>query len=1126
MLTLQMGLNRDTRRGHLMAKIAKARMEGFRRVYVLVSEQSTFIMDREVCRILGNTQRGCRVEVLGFERLMQHIYEECGEATEHLDEGGRLLAMALASEKAGKSKELTVYRHMTGRPEFLSSLLSTYTTFRLHGITPGKLEMAADEVETPVLKNKLHDLAKLFNAYNEICEKSKLDPADRMERVTHIMAEKQWASGTAWFIDGFTDFPKQQMSLVQTIICQADYVMVSLAAAGLHDTMPSHKISIGTGEKLNQFAWDNDIPCEVIRTTDKSSEHKALAYIQTHMCDDAPAAEAHISDASNVVKLFCDPSPYHECQHIAGTILRAIRKGYRYRDISIVLCDFKRYAPILETVCHRYGIPAYFASQKDEISKKPIMLSVFSALDSATHGMQKEDVLQYLKSGLSTLSPDEVDILENYVRTWNIHGRGWEPEGGWTMHPGGYGLEFSSDDTAALAAINEFRARAIDPLLALRDDLSTGKTVSEHVTALYAFLEKNGFTEHLQSVVNELLATDQEQMAMEYAQVSEVLNNALEQMYAVIGGVEKRSADFTKLFRLLCSAYKIATIPVSVDQVEVACIEDARYACNKLRYIVGAEEGVFPAYIQGGGLLLESNEIDAIKQLNMDMDLPGSVEDLALRGLTDIDTVVSGAKRMLVLSYSSEPTAPTTPSHLLLRVQQMFPGVEPVRGAGEDNIYEADLLSSEMAGRLLGRLQNRPGYENIVWDMSCIDNHIMQETAFRVMTKNDWALNGLSKESIKGLYGERINLTATRVDTYSSCRYHYFLRYGLGIREPASGQFNSPVFGRFAHQVLEGAIREIETERGGFQSVTTTELEDITRKHIDRYTAEKMKGLDSQPERYIYLYKRNCREVLNVMRNICEEFQASDFHCSAFELKMGGEHADLPAITIPGTEMTGIYTGVADRVDTAVVNNKPYFRVVDYKTGKAKVFDMSDILCGLSMQLLMYQASLRKDGYAVGAESAGILYVPAKTAIVATPTKVDAKKVESERQKMLQRRGILLDEKEVLNAMEHPEEGETKFLPVKFASDGKVTGDVCSAEQLSMLDDFTAITMSGVVDDIASGAVKANPISRRPDQTACTWCPMKAACHKDSCGIKFRYRAKVKHEEFWATIEDKVKAAK
>ena len=68
------------------------------------------------------------------------------------------------------------------------------------------------------------------------------------------------------------------------------------------------------------------------------------------------------------------------------------------------------------------------------------MLAIFSALNCATRGMQKEDTLNYIKSGLSGLDSREVDLLEEYIRTWNIHGKGWITDtDGWALHPRGYG---------------------------------------------------------------------------------------------------------------------------------------------------------------------------------------------------------------------------------------------------------------------------------------------------------------------------------------------------------------------------------------------------------------------------------------------------------------------------------------------------------------------------------------------------------------------------------------------------------------------------------------------------------------------------------------------------------------
>ena len=48
-----------------------------------------------------------------------------------------------------------------------------------------------------------------------------------------------------------------------------------------------------------------------------------------------------------------------------------------------------------------------------------------------------------LKTGLGGISPDECDILENYVIVWDIRGGMWLREGDWTASPDGYGREMT-----------------------------------------------------------------------------------------------------------------------------------------------------------------------------------------------------------------------------------------------------------------------------------------------------------------------------------------------------------------------------------------------------------------------------------------------------------------------------------------------------------------------------------------------------------------------------------------------------------------------------------------------------------------------------------------------------------
>lgn len=1123
MLTLQIGLNSEKRYTRLMNEIKNDVEQYDDRLYLLVPDQSTFTHTKKACEALGNDLVNQRLNIVGFDKLFELIYKDEGHKSRYLDAGGRLLAIAMAADNCAKNGELKVYKGLSARPEFLTKLLDTYDLFAMHGVTNDKLE-AMELAASKTLQDKVHDMSCLFREYSVICSEAagKVDPTEEFIRIQGILAHSSWAYGTRWYITGFSDFPFDQKEILRVLMAKSNNMLVDLAIGALDDSKPGRELTAKTANMLISMAQDLEIESEVLRLPNKSSEHPALGYLQETLCDATPAEPAGIPNAHKVIKLFRDPSPYQECQHIAGTIMRAIRNGYRYQDISVVLPDYDRYAPILASVFRRYDIPVHLASRKNEMGKQPVMLAVFGALDCATHGMQRTDVIQYLKSGLSALTVAEADELENYAMTWNIHGRGWEPaEGEWTMSPSGYGSELSDEEKEHLKTLNELRVKGVAPLLKLRDELFAHDTVGEKVEALYNFLDETGFNDKLQAVVDELMAGDDEQKASEFAQVAGVLADAMEQMHDVIGDRPRRPADFAKLFRLLCSAYKIATIPVSIDQVEVFDLLDARYSTTKLRYIAGCEEGVFPSYLNENGLL---DPEEVVKLQKAGLDIPGSSKDITMRSLTDINTVIAGATKMLVLSYASDPAAPTTPSHLYTRVELMFPAIEPVRGCGENGIYDADLLLPEMTGRLLGRIYLRPAYYNIADDIASMPNNVVQESAFRVMDKAAWEPGDLTKVTVRDLYGDTVRLSASRSDIYSSCRYRYFLQYGIGIREQVKGKVNSPVFGRFVHYVLEQSVKEVEHDYGGFQTIPLDTVTDIVSKHIKEYTETKLKGIESQPERYIYLYKRNCREVMGIMRDVYEEMQRSDFHTTATEFRIGGEDQDVPPIHISGTKAHGLYTGVVDRVDECVVNGENVLRIKDYKTGKTKTIDYTDILNGMTLQVLMYMSALTSKGVdpaRAGSVPGACEYQPAKLPIVVSSTRMPEEKVMAEREKMLKRRGIYVDDVDIVNAMEHPDSaGKYAHLPIRSSASGKLTGDVCSSEDFNALLTYTSRMMEKIVDGISSGDIAPNPISRGPRNTSCTYCPMKGACHRDICGTKFKYQRQIKADEFWNTVRN------
>ena len=134
---------------------------------------------------------------------------------------------------------------------------------------------------------------------------------------------------------------------------------------------------------------------------------------------------------------------------------------------------------------------------------------------------------------------------------------------------------------------------------------------------------------------------------------------------------------------------------------------------------------------------------------------------------------------------------------------------------------------------------------------------------------------------------------------------------------------------------------------------------------------------------------------------------------------------------------------------------------------------------------------------------------------------------EQERRKALDkelaRRGLILDEPDVLSAMEHAGPEGIRFLPVKVsAKTGAISGDaLVSAERLGRLERHIGGILREIAQEIAAGNIAADPFWRGPEHNACQWCDYAAACHFEEGrgGDHARYLPTVKGEDFWRSLD-------
>ena len=106
--------------------------------------------------------------------------------------------------------------------------------------------------------------------------------------------------------------------------------------------------------------------------------------------------------------------------------------------------------------------------------------------------------------------------------------------------------------------------------------------------------------------------------------------------------------------------------------------------------------------------------------------------------------------------------------------------------------------------------------------------------------------------------------------------------------------------------------------------------------------------------------------------------------------------------------------------------------------------------------MLLYLFTLEERGeslYGMPVEGAGVLYLPARDAVVRGSRTMSEQAWRKALDRELVRSGLVLDDSAVLEAMEHVSEEGYRFLPLKVSkSTGAITGDaLASAERLGRL---------------------------------------------------------------------------
>lgn len=1070
-------------RDHCLHLIRESVKAGQERHILLVPEQFSHDYEGRLCRALGDTASR-HGEVLSFSRLANRVFSRYGGlAVPTLDGGGRLLAMAAAVQQL--RPRLKSYAAAGGKPEFLTSLITAVDEFKSCRITAPMLRAAAGEAEG-LLAQKAEELALLLEGYNAICDGFGQDPRDRMTKLLELLELGDFGESHRFYIDGFSDFTAQETEIIRYLMEVSPQVTVCLTADRIGTDTPGMELAGETAGILLRHAARTGTAYQILTPPCAGltlPETLAPALLSGTLAPNGEyrrGATAHrLSDVQA------------ECAFVAAKIRELGQRGVRYRDMGIVMSDPIRYTPVLRRLMRRYNIPAYFAGT-EEILHKSVVHTILTALEAVTGPQEQGDMLRYLKSILSPLTPSQCDRLENYAVAWGIRGTAWEKP--FTKHPEGLGQSWTQEDTLVLEELNRLRSLGCGPLGRLRKNLTEGQTVAHQLEGIYTFLQETGVQEQLEKLTRDFYQAGDSRSAQEQEQLWDILMGAMEQMHALLGSFSLEPEVLVRLMKLLLTQYHVGTIPQALDCVIAGGIAPMRRHEVSHLFLLGAQEGYLPAGAEGGMVLTESERESLVR---LGLPLQANLYRQLEQELGSIYAALQAPRDGLHLTMGAGQCAPAYRRLCTLLEKDPEEITEP---SPEDTV--GDLWDGAAAWL---QLQKAPP-------------SFLKEAGAYLGSRLFFDPGRLTRDTVEALYGKELRLSASQVDKAASCRFAYFMRYGLGLRERKEITLDPAEFGTFVHDVLEHTAREI-TERGGFSQVSLEETEAVAEKYAQRYYESRFRDLEDVSPRQGYLFRRNMAELRMVVSELWRELSQSDFQPEGFEVAFGPQ-GDMPPVTIPNAPMPAYLRGFVDRLDIYKKDGKTYVRVVDYKTGR-KSFDYCDVLCGLGLQMLIYLFALEEGGETLlgcTPEAAGVLYFPARCPLEPTDGPEEDETVARQREKALRRQGLLLRDEDILTAMDGSE--AYRLLPVKVSKDGALSGDLATKEQFAMLKAYVMATMEKLVAQIHEGELSPNPYFRG-DHDACRYCEYAPCCHLDLWGQERIYQ-KVGPEEFWQTVEKEV----
>ena len=1090
----------------------RAAEEPGRNFLIIVPDQFTMQTQKDL--VMRSDRDGIlNIDVLSFGRLSHRILEEVGtKEMPVLDDTGK--SLVLQKVAADLKEQLPAMGSLLHKQGYIHEVKSAISEFMQYGISTQDMDkLITSAQKRGALAMKLKDLKTLYRGFQDYIRDHFITTEETLDVLRRSLSKSKILKGSVVVFDGFTGFTPIQNRLIQELmrVCAETIVTVTIGVGedpykmdGEQKLFHLSKKTVADLEKLAAEA-------EVERGEDlfvkggpnRFAKAPALHYLEQNLF--RYQYEPYAGEQQEI-HMFEALSPREEVHQTALYIRHLIREqGMTYRDIAVVIGDLEGYASYVETEFGQLEIPC-FLDRTRGIVLNPMIEYIKSALQLYIKDFSYDTVFHFLRSGMADISREEIDELENYVirtgargyRTYSrLFTRRTEE-----LQGNAEGSEQAEEKT--MERLNRIRQQFMDAVEILH--MGSQEKAGDYVSHLYDFLEQNQVQQKLLNYQQQFEKEGDLSRAREYAQIYRLVMDLLDQVYELLGEEEISRQEFADILEAGFGEITVGTIPQNVDRIVVGDMERTRLKQVKVLFFLGVNDGNIPKNASKGGIISDMDR-EFLIESGTEM-APSPRQQMYIQRLY-LYLNMTKPSEQLYLSYAkvNSEGKGIRPSYLIDTVRKLFPAMsveypqnrsrlEQIEGRQEGARYLAEELREYVEGTLPEEERQDFYLMYRAYEADAAGRDLLTRAAFRRYRES-----GLSRIVARALYGQQLENSVSRLETYAACACRHFLQYGLSLQEREEFGFEASDMGTVYHAVLENFAGKLAESNLTWWDFTEDFAAKAVKESVEAYAATYGETVLYSSARNEYAITRMSRILTRTVLTLQKHLKQGSFQPDDYELSFRFAE-DLDSIHVDLSEDEKMHLqGRIDRIDVSEDTEHVYVKVIDYKSGNRK-FDLAALYYGLQLQLVVYMnAAMEMESRKHPDKEivpAALLYYHIDDPTIETPVELTDEQINEQILAKLRMNGVVNSDPEVVERLDRYMQDKSVVIPVEKKKDGSFSArsGVLSREEMQLISSYVDAKIRSIGREILDGKIAANPYEKGNEE-ACTYCAYKKVCGFD-----------------------------